>query len=211
IPETHWTMFAASLAIAGIPGLAGFFSKDEILWQAWSSPFGSKALWAVGIVTALMTAFYMWRLMYMTFYGSGRMDEETEKHIHESPKVMTVPLMILAVGSVIGGWIGVPKLWGMFGEGFRLFEHWLEPVFATATARLAEGQHGHHDTTVEWLLMGLSIALAVAGILLARHFYGAKTEVREPIRQASPGLYKILLNKWYVDELYDFLFVNGLS
>ncbi|MCP5114526.1 MAG: NADH-quinone oxidoreductase subunit L, partial [bacterium] len=213
IPETHWTMFAASLAIAGIPGLAGFFSKDEILWKTWSSPIGSQALWAVGAVTAFMTAFYMWRLMYMTFYSSPRMDEETAKHVHESPRVMTVPLMILAVGSVLGGWIGVPHLWSWFGDGFRLFEHWLAPVFATADARLAEAAHGgHHDTSVEWLLMGLSVVLAIAGIALARRIYSTTTaEVAEPIRQASAPLYRVLLNKWYVDELYDFLFVNGMS
>jgi NADH-quinone oxidoreductase subunit L len=212
IPVTHWTMFIASLAIAGIPGLAGFFSKDEILWQAWSSPIGSKAVWAVGTVTAFMTAFYMWRLMYMTFYGRSRVAPDVEHHIHESPAVMTIPLSILAAGSVLAGWIGVPKLWSMFGEGFRLFEHWLEPVFAAGAAHAAEGHaEAHHDATTEWLLMGLSVLVAVLGILLARYLYSVRTEAAESIRGASGRFYDVLLNKWYVDEVYDFLFVNGMG
>ena len=166
VPVTFRTMFIASLAIAGIPPLAGFFSKDEILWQAWSSPLGSKALWAVGWATAAMTAFYMWRLMFLTFYGEGRMDEHTRRHIHESPRSMTVPLTVLAAGSVVAGWIGMPKV---FGEsGFQqAFEHWLAPVFAAA-AGAAHGGHGaaHHDATMEWVLMGLSIGAALGGILI---------------------------------------------
>src|SRR3984893_3483508 len=126
IPITHWTMFVASLAIAGIPGLAGFFSKDEILWQTYSSKQGSNILWGVGLATALMTAFYMWRLMNMTFYGKSRVPREVEAHIHESPASMTVPLTALAIGTVLAGWIGTPKLWGMSGW-FRGFEQWLEP------------------------------------------------------------------------------------
>src|SRR6059058_920967 len=110
IPITHWTMFVGSVAIAGIPGLAGFFSKDEILWQAYSSPQGSMLLYGVGLATAALTAFYMWRLMNMTFYGRPRMAPEVEAHVHESPKAMTVPLMVLAAGSILAGWLGVPKL-----------------------------------------------------------------------------------------------------
>lgn len=211
LPVTHWTMAIASLAIAGIPGLAGFFSKDEILWQAYSSPWGSKALWAVGTVTAFMTAFYMWRLMYLTFYGESRVDPHVASHVHESPRVMTVPLAILAAGSALGGWIGVPKAWHAFGDQFRLFEHWLEPVFEVANSRLAMLAVPQHDETVEWTLMGISVLLAVAGILLARHLYVIRPEVPERIRQASGPLYQILWNKWYVDEIYAFLFVNGLA
>jgi NADH-quinone oxidoreductase subunit L len=208
IPVTHWTMFIASVAIAGIPGLAGFFSKDEILWQVFSSEHGSKAVYVVGLVTAFMTAFYMWRLMFMTFYGDSRVEPEVAKHIHESPATMTVPLSILAVGSVLAGWIGVPKLWSMFGDGFRLFEHWLEPVFVVH-ASLAHGEH-HADHATEWMLMGLSVAIALGGIFLAKFFYGGPYK-GEPIEGASKGLYAALLNKWYVDEIYDFLFVNGLA
>jgi NADH-quinone oxidoreductase subunit L len=211
IPITHWTMFIGSVAIAGIPGLAGFFSKDEILWQTWSSPLGSKALYAVGLATAAMTAFYMWRLMYLTFYGKSRVAPDVEKNIHESPAVMTVPLMVLAAGSVVAGWIGVPKLWSMFPEGFRTFEHWLAPVFESAHAVAEEAGHAApHDTGTEWLLMGVSVAIAVIGILVARHFYGTNPEIPDRMEASLKPLHTTLYNKWYVDEIYDFLFVNGL-
>ena len=209
IPVTFVTMFIASLAIAGIPGLAGFFSKDEILWQAWSSPLGSKFVWAVGVITALMTAFYMWRLMFMTFWGNCRADAETEKHIHESPKAMTVPLMVLAAGSVLAGWLGVPKLWSIFPNVFRTFELWLEPVFESKLAH--EVAHESHDVGTEWLLMLLSVAIGIGGILLARFLYLKRPQITDAFRANLPGLHKALLNKWYVDEIYDFLFVNGLS
>ncbi len=215
IPTTFWTMFAASLAIAGIPGLAGFFSKDEILWQAWSSPQGSRLVYVSGLVTAFMTAFYMWRLMFMTFYGRGRMDEHTAAHIHESPKSMTVPLTVLALLSIIGGWVGVPKLWTLFGEGFRSFETWLAPVFGEVAAHGAEAVHAAtetaHDVGTEWLLMGLSVMAAIAGILLARYMYVLKPEAADDAQRNAGPLYNVLLNKWYVDEIYDYLFVNGLS
>jgi len=208
IPVTHRTMFIASVAIAGIPGLAGFFSKDEILWQVFSSHHGSKAVYTVGLVTAFMTAFYMWRLMYMTFYGDSRVEPEVAKHIHESPATMTIPLSVLAAGSILAGWIGVPKLWSALPDGFRLFEHWLEPVFKPVAAAAVPEHHADH--AVEWMLMGLSVAIAAAGILLARYFY-SKPYKGEPIEGVSKGLYTTLLNKWYVDEIYDFLFVNGLA
>jgi NADH-quinone oxidoreductase subunit L len=208
IPATFRTMFIGSLAIAGIPGLAGFFSKDEILWQAWSSPEGSKLLWIVGFITAAMTAFYMWRLMFMTFYGKPRCDEHTWRHVHESPSSMTVPLMVLAGGSVCAGWIGMPKLFGENGF-FQAFEHWLAPVFEGGKeAAHAAAEAGHHDTTMEWVLMGASIAVAISGILLARYIY---IRLKESQRPTGGFLYPILLNKWYVDELYDFLFIHGFS
>src|SRR6516165_3540679 len=151
IPVTFRTMWIGSVAIAGIPGLAGFFSKDEILWQAYSSPKGATILWAVGLTTAAMTAFYMWRMMYLTFYGESRVTAEAASHIHESPMSMTVPLTVLAIGSVFAGWLGVPKLWTAFGENFRGFEHWLEPVFATAAVEAAK--EGEHSASIEWTLM----------------------------------------------------------
>jgi NADH-quinone oxidoreductase subunit L len=207
IPITFWVMLIASLAISGIPGFAGFFSKDEILWQAYSSPYGSKLLYSIGLITAGMTAFYMFRLMFMTFYGEPRMDEDTKHHIHESPAVMTIPLMVLAAGSILGGWVGIPKL---FGENrfFQGFEHWLEPVFARAreAAGIAAEAPANHSTEIA--LMVLSVALAVGGILVARHIYIA---LREDQRPTGGAAYPVLLNKWYVDELYDILFVNGLA
>ena len=205
IPVTHWTMWVGSVAIAGIPGLAGFFSKDEILWQAFSSPLGSTLLWAVGLATAAMTAFYMWRLMNMTFYGKSRVAPETEAHIHESPLNMTVPLMTLAAGSVLVGWLGTPKLWNL-PEFFRGFEGWLAPVFPLAAEEAGEGA----SHIVEWGLMGLSVAIAIIGISLARYLYCIRTEIPERIYASCKPLHTILYNKWYVDELYDFLFVNGL-
>ncbi|MFB3778338.1 MAG: NADH-quinone oxidoreductase subunit L [Bryobacteraceae bacterium] len=209
IPVTHWTMFTASLAIAGIPGLAGFFSKDEVLWQVFSSPWGSKALFVVGLVTAGMTAFYMWRLMNMTFYGTPRMDHHTSEHVHESPRTMTVPLTVLAAGSALAGWIGVPKLWSAFPEVFRTFEHWLEPAVPSIVAEAAEG--AHHSTAVEWMLMLLSVGVALGGIWLARHLYIHRPQLPESIARSSGGLYTTLLNKWYVDEVYGYLFVDGLA
>ncbi|MCC7173716.1 MAG: NADH-quinone oxidoreductase subunit L [Bryobacterales bacterium] len=209
IPVTHWTMFAGSLAIAGIPGLAGFFSKDEILWQVYSSPWGATALYVVGLVTAAMTAFYMWRLMNLTFYGQPRMDGHTAAHIHESPRTMTVPLAVLAAGSVLAGWIGVPKLWSVFPEAFRAFEHWLEPAVPSIAAHAAEG--APHETGIEWMLMLLSVAVALGGIWLARHFYVHRPQLPDALARSAGGLYTTLSNKWYVDEIYGYLFVDGLA
>jgi len=208
IPITYWTMFIGSVAIAGIPGLAGFFSKDEILWQAYSSPQGSQVLWFVGLATAGLTAFYMWRLMNMTFYGKSRVSPEVAAHIHESPASMTIPLTLLAIGSVFGGWLGVPKLWTVFGESFRGFESWLAPAFASAAAEAV--REGEHSASTEWILMGLSVAVAIVGITVARYFYHHKPEIPDSIEKAVKPLHSLLYNKWYVDEIYDFLFVNGL-
>ena len=208
IPTTHWTMWVGSVAIAGIPGLAGFFSKDEILWQAYSSPLGSKLLWFVGLTTAGLTAFYMWRLMNMTFYGKSHVAPEVQKHVHESPASMTVPLTLLAIGSVLAGWLGTPKLWNL-PESFRAFERWLAPAF-TSRAVVAAGE-GAHDASLEWLLMTLSVAVAVIGIAVARYFYVNRPSIPDSIERSCKPLYTVLYNKWYVDEIYDFLFVNGLG
>ena len=208
IPITHWTMFVGSVAIAGIPGLAGFFSKDEILWQAYSSPSGSTVLWAIGLITAGLTAFYMWRLMNMTFYGRSRVSAEAAAHIHESPPSMTVPLIALAIGSVFAGWVGVPKLWH-FPETFQAFERWLEPSFASAAIEAAH--EGAHDASIEWILMAVSVAIAIIGIVVARYFYHVRPEVPDSIEQAVKPLHSLLYNKWYVDEIYDVLFVNGFA
>lgn len=202
IPITHWTMAIGSIAIAGIPGFAGFFSKDEILWQAYSSKLGSTALYAVGLVTAAMTAFYMWRMMNMTFYGKSRVKPEVAAHIHESPASMTVPLMLLAAGSVLAGWLGTPKMWNL-PEFFRGFEGWLAPVFP----EMAEGAH---EGNMELILMVLSVGIAVAGIALARYLYHQRPELADDLQEKFAPVHKVLYNKWYVDEIYDFLFVNGL-
>jgi len=208
IPVTFRTMFIGSLAIAGIPGLAGFFSKDEILWQTYSSPQGSTALYVVGLLTAALTAFYMWRMMFMTFYGRPRMDEHTAAHIHESPRTMTVPLVLLAAGSALAGWIGVPRLWSFLPEAFRAFELWLEPVVPSIAAA---AEAAHHEAGLEWTLMLLSLAVALAGIWVARRFYLERPELPEALARSAPGLYNALSNKWYVDDAYNRLFVEGLA
>jgi NADH-quinone oxidoreductase subunit L len=208
IPITYWTMWVGSVAIAGIPFLAGFFSKDEILWQAYSSPLGSKLLWFVGLATAGLTAFYMWRLMNMTFYGKSHVAPEVSKHVHESPSSMTVPLTLLAIGSALAGWLGTPKLWNL-PEGFRAFERWLQPAFASRTVEAA--QEGAHNASLEWMLMGLSVAVAIIGIAIARYFYHTRPSIPDSIERSCKPLYTVLYNKWYVDEIYDFLFVNGLG
>ncbi len=148
--------------------------------------------------------------MFMTFYGASRVEPKAAAHIHESPKVMTVPLMVLAAGSVLAGWIGVPKLWSVFGDGFRAFEHWLAPVVSGEAAH-AVAEQAHHDASLEWLLMGLSVALALAGIALARYLYIVKPASADAFARASGPLYDWALHKWRVDEAYDFLFVNGLA
>ncbi|MGA1999052.1 MAG: NADH-quinone oxidoreductase subunit L [Terriglobales bacterium] len=234
IPTTYKTMLIGTLAIAGIPPLAGFFSKDEILWQAYSSHDGGfRALWYVGFFAALMTAFYMFRLIYLTFWSPSRMSHEAEHHVHESPKTMTVPLIILAVGSICAGWLGVPKALG----GSNVFERFLEPVFATESVS-AEAEHqlpavsehaeqagatkaetaaampkpeGKEEKTeaIEYILMGLSVALGFIGWGLAKYFYKkAEKGFVEPIDAVAHPAYALLLNKYYVDEIYDYAFTG---
>jgi NADH-quinone oxidoreductase subunit L len=204
LPITFTTMFIATLAIAGIPGLSGFFSKDEILWKAFSSPHGSVALWAIGALAAGITAFYMFRLVFLTFFGASRMEPQVEKHVHESPWSMTVPLMLLAVFSVIGGWVGIPEVLG----GHNVFEEWLAPVFGHGRAGGHEA--AHHPVALELGLMGASVAVALCGIGLAYYLYRVRTEKPKRIAEAVPGLYDVVYNKYYVDEIYDILFVRRI-
>src|SRR5450631_3858368 len=211
IPVTFRTMFVATLAIAGIPPLAGFFSKDEILWQAWRSADGGfPYLWLIGFGTALMTAFYMARLIFLTFYGQPRMSHEVEHHIHESPKSMTGPLVVLAICSVCAGWLGVPASLG----GTNAFGKFLEPVFAqnvAASVALAEPQEpaGEEHRGLEWTLMLLSVGAAVVGGGWAYHHYAkAGKDYPELIAVKAPPLYTVLYNKWFVDEAYDYVFTG---
>jgi NADH-quinone oxidoreductase subunit L len=215
-PITHITMFIATLAIAGIPPFAGFFSKDEILWQTWTSEHGAYVwLWVIGYGTALMTAFYMFRLMYLTFHGHPRMSHEVEHHVHESPKSMTVPLMILAFCSIFAGWLGWPHSLG----GSDRFTKFLEPVFAQeATVLQEEGKAGQlaagekeeeHTSGTEYGLMFLSVAAGFVGWGMAwRAYRHANKGYAEPLASAVPPLYTALYNKWYVDEAYDYLFTG---
>jgi NADH-quinone oxidoreductase subunit L len=215
-PTTYVTMLIATLAIAGIPLFAGFFSKDEILWQAWHSAEGSfPYLWLIGFGTALMTAFYMFRLMFLTFYGQPRMSHEVEHHIHESPKSMTVPLIILAFFSIFSGWMSWPQ---SLGGRDRLMK-FVEPVFTNEahafqeegkSALLAAGaKEKEHTSSMEYGLMFLSVAAAVVGGGLAfRSYARADKGYAEPIEASAKPLYTVLYNKWYVDEGYDYVFTG---
>jgi len=215
IPTTHWTMFVATLAIAGIFPFAGFFSKDEILWQTWSSEGGAyRLLWFVGYATAIMTAFYMFRLMFLTFRGRPRMSHEVEHHIHESPKSMTLPLVSLAIFSIFAGWLGVPHSL----KGSNRFGRFLEPVFAKDAPVLAQQKAGQlaagekeaeHTNPIEYGLMALSLAAAFAGWGLAWRVYReAGKDYVEPLAATVPPVYTTLLNKYYVDEGYDYVFTG---
>src|ERR1022692_2580426 len=216
IPTTHATMFIATLAIAGIFPFAGFFSKDAILWETWSRAGGAyRILWYVGYATALMTAFYMFRLMYLTFHGRPRMSHEVEHHIHESPASMTVPLVVLAICAFGAGFLGWPHSLG----GSDHFAKFLEPVFAGEAQTLsAEGKAAQlaaaekeeqHNTSTEWLLMALSLAAAGIGWTMAwRSYRNADRDYVEPIAAAAPQVYDTLLNKYYVDEGYDYVFTG---
>jgi NADH-quinone oxidoreductase subunit L len=200
IPTTAKTFFVATLAIAGIPPLAGFVSKDEILGRTFAY---SPILWLVGFLTAGMTAFYMFRLVNMTFFGSSRVDHEAERHIHESPSTMTVPLMFLALLSVIGGWIGWPAALG----GSNRFEHWLEPVVAQHGEAMARAESVNAGA-YEYLLMFASVAIALLGIYVAWQLYIKRPEVPERLAAKWPRLYRLVYRKYYMDEIYDALFVN---
>ncbi len=213
MPLTYLTFLTATIAIAGIPGFSGFFSKDEILWQAFANPLhGSMntVLWAFGACAALLTAFYMFRLVFMTFHGTCRIKAGAEKHLHESPMVIVVPLLILAFFAAVGGYFGVPKLIGdLFGGIPNYLEHFLSPVFANAEAYMhAHTHHAHHSHALEWGLMGTSVVIAVVGISVAYMLYMVNPDIPKKFTSAFPVLHRAVYNKWYVDEIYDFVFVN---
>jgi NADH-quinone oxidoreductase subunit L len=201
IKFTYYTMLIATLAIAGIFPFAGFFSKDEILGRAFDRFF---LLWIVGFITAGLTAFYMFRMLFLTFFGYCRADEHVEKHIHESPWPMTVPLMILAGFSLIGGWIGWPEVIG----GEDRFEKFLDPILKGVLPETGEVNIVHHAVLKELLLMGASLTIAAVGIFLAYQFYCTKRIVPELVAKKWPRLYQLLLHKYYVDEIYDAAIVD---
>jgi NADH-quinone oxidoreductase subunit L len=187
IKITFWCMLVATLAITGFPPFAAFFSKDEILFAAYNSANSGKALYAVGLLAAVFTSFYMFRLIWLTFFTQTRYDEH-QVHVHESPLNMTAPLMILAFLSLIGGWFALPALFG----GKDYFAEFLVPVFGTAEAAGGEAAH-----SLEHLLSIVAVAAATLGLVVAWRMYAK--EAKEGVSQ---GLHKILYNKYYVDELY---------
>ncbi len=198
LPITYWTFLVGSVAIAGIPPFAGFFSKDEILWKTFAN--GNWVLWAVGLLVAGLTAFYMFRLVTLTFEGKARYD--TDKHPHEAPATMTIPLIVLAALSVVGGFVGLPASLG----GGNAIEHWLDPVFERAQEALASAPHGVEP--VEYVLMALSVLVAAAGILGARRLFLKRRDIAQRIETRKPRWYTVLFNKYYVDEIYDAVVVT---
>jgi NADH-quinone oxidoreductase subunit L len=257
-PYTFWTMLIATCAISGIPGLSGFFSKDEILWQTFSSPHGHWALWLFGVITAFMTSFYMFRLLFMTFFNEYRGSIAVQHtapeaqpggvpgsaghtgHTHEvpmsshppasahdhgpshgepreSPWVMVLPLVLLAVLSIIGGYVGVPQAL----HGSNEIEHFLAPVMPTITAEAAGTAHGGanpeqeqsqaaEESSLELALTGVSVAVAFAGLGLAWLFYIKRRDLPDKIADSLGGLYTVVLNKYYVDEIYGAAIIRPL-
>ena len=218
MPKTFWCMTVATFTIAGFPPLAAFFSKDEILWKTWAS--GNHLLWLIGVIAAAMTSFYMFRLWFMTFFGEyrgapaedsqhGHNGHDAHGHAgpHESPMVMIVPLMILAVLSFVGGWVGIPAALG----GSDRFDRFLDPVFhstvesaqgAETAALPAEGRADHEETSTELLFMGISVAAAALGFVGAWFLYYKRADLPAKMAESAGGLYRLVHDKYRVDELY---------
>jgi NADH-quinone oxidoreductase subunit L len=233
MPRTYWTYFLSTLAICGIPPFAGFFSKDEILYRAFKSPH--LILWIIGAVAAGMTAFYMFRSVFMTFHGKSRTDKHVLDHLHESPSVMTIPLIVLACLATVGGFFGVPHSLG----GSNRIEKFLETSFsydvllkgnAEQNSVLSEGSSatpvepvseskigeeaseaahgGAGELATEYILMVVSVLIALTGIYISYIFYIKNTALTASLAVRFPRIYKFVYNKYYVDELYESLFVN---
>jgi NADH-quinone oxidoreductase subunit L len=250
IPVTFWVVTIATIAIAGIPPFSGFFSKDEILGAVFHSPYGGPVIWAIGVLTAGLTSFYMFRLWFMTFFGEiklGSVDEGEEAHaaaapahaahgtashahghaddhshgqggVHESPWVMLAPLVILAVLSFVGGWVGVPQ----FMRGNNEIERFLSPVMQSGAAVAGEavsdkdatishaGETAPENTSEEWLLAGTSVAAALIGLFFAYLLYYKSPGLPDRITSKMHGIYMMVLHKYYVDEGYGAIFVKPL-
>lgn len=198
LPITYMTMLLGTFAISGIPFFSGFFSKDEILWKAYSSPLGSPWLWGVGFLTAGLTAFYMFRMIYLTFHGESRVDSHTAEHVNESPFSMTIPLMILAALAVTGGFFGVPHVFHVIPNGM---ENYFQGFFA-------EIPSGHGTVSTEWTLMAFSVAFALLAWFFASRLYHSGFDLAAGLRSKWESLYQLSLNKWYVDELYNTLIIQ---
>ena len=224
LPWTFWCMTVATFTISGFPPLAAFFSKDEILWKTWAS--GNHVLWLIGVIAAAMTAFYMFRLWFLTFFGDYRgVTSGAEAHghdshggeghgsPHESPMVMVIPLVILAVLSFVGGWVGVPKAMG----GSNHFEHFLDPVFQSTEAMPAgesgmvpaEGT-GHEDSSTELMFSAISVGAAAIGFLGAWFLYYKRTDLPAKLAASAGGIYRLVLDKYRIDELYGAVFIQPI-
>jgi NADH-quinone oxidoreductase subunit L len=197
LPITYITMFIAALSAGGVPGFAGFFSKDEIIWSAFASgrPIGNF-VWILGTAVAFFTPFYSFRLIFLTFHGKFRGTHEEEHHLHESPSVMTIPLILLAAGALGAGWVGIPHILG----GGAQFAEFLKPVLGHPEL------HGTHET--EFGVMGLSTTIAISGIMIAAIMYLVKTDIPIRLAERFRNIYRTLYNKYYVDELYNFMIIR---
>jgi NADH-quinone oxidoreductase subunit L len=205
MPITQLTFLLGCFAIAGMPPFSGFFSKDEILAAAYASNATTgPILWTVGVITAFMTAYYMFRLYAMTFRGNFRGTHDQQHHLHESPAAITIPLIILAILAVIGGWIGIPEI---FVHGGHRLEAFLAPVFEPSAKIAAAHGHEHLSHSTEYILM----AISVIGALIALTFAWKKFSNYTASNKEETGMGKVLANKWYVDELYDKVIVNPLN
>lgn len=196
LPITHWTFVAGWVAIIGIPPFAGFMSKDEILWMSWHSPMGHKVFWAMGLLGAVMTAFYMTRLMALTFWGASRVPKNI--HPHESPPTMSVPLIVLGILSIVGGWIGIPHVISaaLPNHPPNILEHWIAPLIKPVPGLT------HADPSTEWILMGVSVAVASISAFLAYNFYVMKPGRSEKFANSIQPVYNFVHNKYFVDEFY---------
>jgi NADH-quinone oxidoreductase subunit L len=206
MPITWATFGISCLAISGLPFFSGFFSKDEILWWAFASTRGSMLVWGIAVVAACMTAFYMFRCLYMTFYGEQRTHAKAKDHVHESPWVITLPLVVLAGLATVGGLIGIPHAIDFFHVGNKL-DNFLAPVFRPAQELYNIQAHGTASTEIS--LMVLSVCIALIGIAIATVMYLRKPELPGLFTSKFPKLHRYVFNKWYVDEIYDALFVNS--
>ena len=204
MPWTARTFIVATIAIAGIPPLAGFVSKDEILWRATGGGHLTP-LWLVAALAAGMTAFYMTRQVILTFFGEFRGGEKMAKHLHEAPPVMWVPLVVLAVGSIFAGLVGWPHF---LGGGNRI-EAFLEPAIMAGTHPAAEAAAHEASAALEWTFMLISVAIAATGIFLAYRTYWANAKADESVARSWPSLHRLIFNKYYVDELYGATVVSG--
>jgi NADH-quinone oxidoreductase subunit L len=230
LPVTYWTFLVGALAIAGVPLLSGFFSKDEILYRTFAS--GHSVLWGVAAITSLMTAFYMFRLVFLAFHGERREarakaeshqvhdssavhDQQADAesphmhhtaHLHDAPRAMAIPLIVLAIGSVVAGYLNVPAALG----GSAFLEHFLEPSLHVPAM---EGAHAaeHADHTIELILMVVSSVIALAGIGGAAFMYLKRPEIPGMLAARFPGVYQFLLHKGYIDELYDGAIVQPIK
>jgi NADH-quinone oxidoreductase subunit L len=225
LPITYWTFLIGAIAIAGVPGLAGFFSKDEILYRTFAS--GHTMLWTVGAITSLMTAFYMFRLVFLAFHGERRHaraeapghaahDEHPDAeshdahhgmHLHDAPMAMAIPLIVLAMGSVAAGYLNLPA--GLGGSAF--LEHFLEPSLHVPVVDGAHAAAEHANHALELTLMMVSSLIAIVGIALAAFMYLKRPTLPDTLAAGFPGVYQFLLNKGHVDDLYDAVIVQPVK